>query len=86
MLDIVEIPAERVRDYAILETKRGEIINVWITSIMYKELRKCDMSQDCVVLVSLGTKLNNTTGIHFNFAVAVTTGPSSGGDEQEWNI
>ena len=79
VLDIIQLPTHPARVYAVLQTKRGEIINVWITSITYKELHKCNLIQESVFLVPLGTKLaNEAARLYFNFAVIVTTNDDEG--------
>ena len=55
-----------------LETERREIIQVWITAIMNKELMKYDLSQGNVFIKPLGKRKSNTTGHeYFNFAVVM---------------
>ena len=73
VIDRVIIPAvEGDRMYAVLETERSEIIYVWITPIMNKELMKYDLSQGNVFIKPLGKRTSNTTGHeYFHFAVVM---------------
>ena len=73
VIDRVIIPAvEGDRMYAVLESERSEIIYVWITPIMNKELMKYDLSQGNVFIKPLGKRKSNTTGReHYNFAVVM---------------
>ena len=73
VVDRVIIPAvEGDKMYAVLETERREIIQVWITAIMNKELMKYDLSQGNVFIKPLGKRKSNTTGHeYFNFAVVM---------------
>ena len=69
----VVIPAvEGDRMYAVLETESREIIHVWITAIINKELMKYDLSQGNVFIKPLGKRKSSTTGQeYFNFAVVM---------------
>ena len=73
VLNRVIIPAvEGDKMYAVLETERREIIQVWITPIMNKELMKYDLSQGNVFIKPLGKRTSNTTGHeYFHFAVVI---------------
>ena len=73
VLNRVIIPAvEGDKMYAVLETERREIIQVWITPIMNKELMKYDLSQGNVFIKPLGKRKSNTTGHeYFHFAVVI---------------
>ena len=73
VLNRVIIPAvEGDKMYAVLETERREIIQVWITPIMNKELMKYDLSQGNVFIKPLGKRKLNTTGHeYFHFAVVI---------------
>ena len=73
VLNRVIIPAvEGDKMYAVLETERREIIQVWITPIMNKELMKYDLSQGNVFIKPLGKRTSNTTGHeYFHFAVVM---------------
>ena len=58
--------------YVVLETERREIIQVWITAIIDKELMKYDLSQGNVFIKPLGKRTSNTTGNdYFNFAIVL---------------
>lgn len=71
ILNIFEIPLEdRSAIYAILEAENGEILKVWITSIIHKELQKYEHCQGAIFIKPLGTKLSNSTGReYFDFSI-----------------
>ena len=54
------------------ETEGRGTINVYITSIIYKELKKYDLTQGNVFIKPLGTKVSNSTGrAYYNFSIVV---------------
>ena len=74
VINRVTIPSVDDEDkmYAVLETESREIIRVWITAIMNKELMKYDLSQGNVFIKPLGKRTSNTTGHeYFHFAVVI---------------
>ena len=73
VINRVTIPSvEGDKMYAVLETESREIIQVWITAIMNKELMKYDLSQGNVFIKPLGKRKSNTSGYdYFNFAVVM---------------
>ena len=73
VIDRVTIPtAEGEKMYAVLETEHREILQVWITPIINKELMKYDLSQGNVFIKPLGKRTSNTTGNdYFNFAIVL---------------
>ena len=73
VIERVIVPtADGDRVYVILETERREIIQVWITPIINKELRKYNLSQGNVYIKPLGKRTSNTTDHeYFNFAIVV---------------
>ena len=74
VINRVTIPSVDDEDkmYAVLETESREIIRVWITAIMNKELMKYDLSQGNVFIKPLGKRKSNTTGHeYFHFAVVM---------------
>ena len=74
VLNIVQIPTDPIKAYVVLETEKRELINVWITPIIFMELRWYDLSQGSVFIKPLGSKLSNSTGNnYFNFEVVCDT-------------
>ena len=74
VIDRVIISAEGDKMYAVLETERREIIQVWITPTINKELMKYDLSRGNVFIKPLGKRTSNTSGYEYhNFAVVLDT-------------
>ena len=75
VIDRVIIPAvEDDKMYAVLETEQRQIIQVWITPTINKELMKYDLSQGNVFIKPLGKRTSNTSGYEYhNFAVVLDT-------------
>ena len=73
VIDRVTIPAtDGGKMYAVLETERWEILQVWITPIINKELMKYDLPQGNVYIKPLGKRTSNTTGNdYFNFGIVL---------------
>ena len=84
VLNIVQIPTDPIAAYVVLETEKREVINVWITPIIFTELRWYDLSQGSVFIKPLGIKLSNSTGnSYFNFQVVLDTTTCNNNDEKE---
>ena len=73
VLDSVSIPSSKgSKLYAILETQHQEVIHVWITPIISKELLKYDLSRGNVFIKPLGKKLSNSSGKeYYNFDIVI---------------
>ena len=73
VLDYIEIPG-RESTYAVVETEKGEIVKVWITPIIHKELKKYNLTHGSVFLKPLGKKLSESSGNeYYNFSVIDTS-------------
>ena len=73
VIERVVIPnTQNEKMYAVLETEQREIIQVWITPTINKELMKYDLSQGNVFIKPLGKRSSNTSGHeYYNFAVVM---------------
>lgn len=73
VIDRVTIPTvQGDKMYAVLETERREIVQVWITPTINKELMKYDLSRGNVFIKPLGKRTANASGHeYYNFTVVL---------------
>jgi hypothetical protein len=73
VLDRVTIPTvPEPKHYAVLQTEQQQIIHVWITDIINRELLKYNLPMGNVFIKPLGKKKSNTSEFeYFNFDIAM---------------
>ena len=73
VLDRVTIPTvPEPKHYVVLQTEQQQIIHVWITDIINRELSKYNLTMGNVYIKPLGKKKSNTTGNeYFNFDIVM---------------
>ena len=72
VLDIRKDREEYSKFYMVFKTKNRDIIKIWITDIIYEDLKRHDISYNSVFLRLLSLKLSNTSGRpYFNFSVVI---------------
>ena len=73
VIDRIQIPTvPEPKHYVLLQTEQQQIIHVWITDIMNRELLKYDLTMGNVYIKPLGKKTSNTTGNeYFNFDIVI---------------
>ena len=60
------------KHYAVLQTEQQQIIHVWITDIISKELLKYNLTMGNVFIKPLGKKNSNTSEFeYYNFDIVV---------------
>ena len=73
VIDRVTIPTSpKPKHYVVLQTEQQQIIHVWITDIINRELSKYNLPMGNVFIKPLGKKKSNTTGNeYFNFDIVL---------------
>ena len=73
VIDRITIPtAPEPKHYVVLETGQQQIIHVWITPIINRELSKYNLSLGNIFIKPLGKKTSNTTGNeYFDFDIVL---------------
>ena len=73
VIDRIQIPTvPEPKHYVVLQTEQQQIIHVWITDIMNRELLKYDLTMGNVYIKPLGKKKSNTSEFeYFNFDIVV---------------
>ena len=73
VLDRITIPTvPEPKHYVVLQTEQQQIINVWITPTINRELLKYDLTMGNVYIKPLGKKKSNTSEFeYFNFDIVV---------------
>ena len=73
VLDRVTIPTvPEPKHYVVLQTEQQQIIHVWITDIINRELLKYNLPMGNVFIKPLGKKKSNTSEFeYFNFDIAM---------------
>ena len=73
VIDRITIPtADGDKHYAVLQTEQQQIIHVWITDIINKELLKYNLIMGNVFIKPLGKKKSNTSEFeYYNFDIVV---------------
>ena len=65
-----EINGEQIRKYVVLTNRDGEVINVWLTSVIEKELQKYDIhGKEKIYIQSLGLKKSKANKDYFDFQI-----------------
>ena len=73
VIDRVTIPTvPEPKHYAVLQTEQQQIIHVWITDIINRELSKYNLAMGNVYIKPLGKKKSNTSEFeYFNFDIVM---------------
>ena len=73
VIDRITIPTvPELKHYVVLQTEQQQIIHVWITDIMNKELLKYNLTMGNVFIKPLGKKKSNTTSYeYYDFDIVV---------------
>ena len=73
VIDRITIPTvPEPKHYVVLQTEQQQIIHVWITDIISKELLKYNLTMGNVFIKPLGKKKSNTSEFeYFNFDIAM---------------
>ena len=76
VLDRITIPTvPEPKHYAVLQTEQQQIIHVWITDIINRELSKYNLTMGNVYIKPLGKKKSNTSEFeYFNFDIYIAHG------------
>ena len=66
VIDRITIPtALELKHYVVLQTEQQQIIHVWITDIINKELLKYNLTMGNVFIKPLGKKKSNTSELEY---------------------
>ena len=73
VMDRITIPTvPEPKHYAVLQTEQQQIIHVWITDIINRELSKYNLTMGNVYIKPLGKKKSNTSEFeYFNFDIVM---------------
>ena len=73
VMDRITIPTvPEPKHYAVLQTEQQQIIHVWITDIINRELSKYNLAMGNVYIKPLGKKKSNTSEFeYFNFDIVM---------------